>query len=1337
MSKKEQPTQAGGGGNETPPGSDALSDSLLDEMLKDFERRNPEPQSPQEDSPRGERISVDMSATLGALSPDQTFSNNPSGGESEPKVADTAKPTRQRRGRGSSSAGSAIVNPQGGRGRRKIAKSIGRRMTNSAQPKTGTDGSPDEPRSDDTDQGSASGDILVPPEPDIVSGSDSTDPVLAIATPDNPSSVSAANPPVMPVGDTGMTATREGWKKSYAKKPDTTSGAAPTVIPHSTPGSPSGSTPVVSLASEPTIPQPDRNAPESEGGITVGEVYVGNYTKRGKGRGKLELEVLGFEMKGTQRHVRVQRRITQGKDTVETTTTYNLANFPGYLEKHGLTLRVDRPDPSSLLMGGEEGIDHRGEGSRAELRPGMMWRKDASGGADPFVDEIQIAVLDISPDGQNITVRKSSYMSGQQNPTVEMVVNYSREDLQTELADFTLVEGGEARDRRGDPYAELHPGMVWEGKLQATGSLPEAKIQLRIIEIGDDGVATIQERHQYSDNPKWEVDEPRHVLIEMLRRDLRGYTYLGVAGGVLSQSEPLGVDIDLNQLEVDSERDVPGERGESPERAPHRIDLRERIKQLQAAVDKTREEFINFEETQKRSTGRLRNILRFFQDQRRQELDEHVQREIGEYRSQYDEAITGLLEAKLEQLKHSKLSKEDLRSAMAALIYEFRFEEGERLYETRKKFQLAEKSESFKEKRQRHRESLETFLEENPGKLDRFDVMIYKFIGNVAIAGEKGLDTYQKLGDWNRKIMKGKAGKYILTATLAGTGAVALGGLTGGAATLAVGALALRRFAGGAGAADVAEGGMNWVAKKLRQVRARDGGNSRRFMGSDEVRKTLDAVQGIEEGEDKEVTSGGGEIPPDFSHLEEFLKEEIVGKAHDRDARRRRNELYRKAGAITLGMVVGSGVLGKIFSHIGGRNAVAAVVDKSAGGNGAVVSPGALSPDAAASAAANPASSAASVAAVEHSASAPGGGAIDTRPVAGTPRLPGDGILRDISGGRRYDIDPGVKSSSISRSLLESHRVEQGESIWKMAEKSVSGITGMDERATVRFAKLVELKLQEKLAHIDPDVAQAAGFTANAQGEFTPHFIRAGADLNLGKLLTSEEIARMMEEAKGNGHIIAAAQHAVDHSAVSGGTTSGGVAGDALRDSRPKLSNLDKGLPRDIPGGRRYDIDPGAVSRAIDTVQTPEVIVDALSPQGVVMDHIQTLSRDDQLRLLRQMKKLTLELFQTNDLTRGEIVNMQYDPAQHPEFSTLNLKTILVDQKMLSEHPFTSYDRLKDPLHYSQMEEIARFAEATKKAFGVGLAEPKPTENVQHYVLRMVALAARAGKKIPGFRMVD
>jgi hypothetical protein len=144
-----------------------------------------------------------------------------------------------------------------------------------------------------------------------------------------------------------------------------------------------------------------------------------------------------------------------------------------------------------------------------------------------------------------------------------------------------------------------------------------------------------------------------------------------------------------------------------------------------------------------------------------------------------------------------------------------------------------------------------------------------------------------------------------------------------------------------------------------------------------------------------------------------------------------------------------------------------------------------------------------------------------------------------------------------------------------------------------------------------------------------------------------------------------------------------------------------------------------------------------IKPNGNVMKYIETLPRDEQEKLFRNFKRLSTGLFQTNEVMGGEAYDMRYDPAVHPELAKAKLSGILADHKLLAKNPLVGYDRLKNPLHWSQMEEVTKFAKASAKAFGESVAQPKVTESVQEYTLRMIAIARNQGVKISGFRMVD
>ncbi len=231
---------------------------------------------------------------------------------------------------------------------------------------------------------------------------------------------------------------------------------------------------------------------------------------------------------------------------------------------------------------------------------------------------------------------------------------------------------------------------------------------------------------------------------------------------------------------------------------------------------------------------------------------------------------------------------------------------------------------------------------------------------------------------------------------------------------------------------------------------------------------------------------------------------------HEGERARRRGDLYRKSGAIFAGVVLGSGAASHVFNfaheYIGGAKAHATTANILSHpgikeGLGAVASPIGGAPTAE-----TLASDRLPVSNIRD---------IDTPPTAmADVRMVADQIRPTVTGaeGITHEVKA-VPLSERSQAFLAAHEVKRGESIWKLAEKAVKDVPDMDGRSSERFAKLVELRLQEKLES-NPDLARAAGFTPDAEGKFSPHHIAAKAQIELGKLLSVAEMTELIEEAK-------------------------------------------------------------------------------------------------------------------------------------------------------------------------------------------------------------------------------
>jgi hypothetical protein len=736
-----------------------------------------------------------------------------------------------------------------------------------------------------------------------------------------------------------------------------------------------------------------------------------------------------------------------------------------------------------------------------------------------------------------------------------------------------------------------------------------------------------------------------------------------------------------------------------------------KIAKLREAVTAARTAFITVEESQ---TSSWKKLMQTFRTLTHKESDD---REVQKYHSEYDQALLALQEAELEKLKRSGKAVQELRPEMAALIREFQFDEAERIYTERRQQRLEKTNRPLSEKLDARWKETIGGLEAEPGTGEKWKEYIRYIIGATADVGGSAVQGIESLGKANNEFSK-KYGKYILTATVTVGGAVALGAATGGVASVAIGALALKRLAAGAGLAVTAEAGMEEYATSRRaKKRENVETDQASFFKAMEDKAETAQVAAIATG--KEVS---GEI--DLSKLEAFLKDEAVNARHGEGARRR-NALLRKSGAIFAGVVLGSGAASHfahgLFSEKASVVAGASTADV-APASGEVPTP--TIPDVS------------KQVADSASTGGPVGGAVISNSVE-APASAGP-VTPDAAGVHTAaaPVEQGVGISAKTQAFLSTYEVKRGDNIWKLAEQTVRGIPGMEGRHSEHFAKLVELKLQAKL-DASPELARAAGFVANADGKYSVHSIQTGAKLEIGKLISADEMTTLVEEAKNGALTEASTSNVPSVTNPPIDTPVGKGSGRGL--------TLDSKMGLKIPQSTGVDLSPArpetviispSVGSADGAVESrPEA--ELLNPKGNVMTYVESLSREDQEKLFRNFKRVSDEIFQTDEVMNSEGYHRNFNPTSHSELVKTKLAVVLADHNALTSNPLTSYDRASNPLHWSQMESIAKLVKASGKTLGAELARARSGESIQEYVLRVVALAGNEGKKIPGFRMLN
>lgn len=731
------------------------------------------------------------------------------------------------------------------------------------------------------------------------------------------------------------------------------------------------------------------------------------------------------------------------------------------------------------------------------------------------------------------------------------------------------------------------------------------------------------------------------------------------------------------------------------------------VAKFRAEADAERSAYIAKKEEQTAAKKRLSRIFRDIG------FGENLDEEVLDYKQYYENALSRWKNAELERLRQQALGREELHEAMAVLVREFEFEESERLYEGERKARLERTSKSFFERTDELWKESKVGISKEDGSM-RVEVAWSRLkyvMGAFGIASQAGLEKAVKgvdtLGEHYNKLARGKHGKLILFATVVGAGGVAFG--TGG--TALAGVLAAKRVAAGAGFAVTARGVMDRYADKSREKEKAN------IMNEDRVKKVMRDV--IIPTLDGRLEGKGGML--NLEALSEYLDKEGIKKVQSKARRRRMGEVLRKGGSYVAGAAIGGLIPREWFDGVSfGSAAHAATAGEIA------------QPVAEAASAPLPLASAPVATPDSTLAGGPGSGPSiaessaaaellkDTQAIPAPATLEAPESLKDT----RVIPVPTEVSEGGTEGLLKSYEVKPGDSIWKIATKSVEGVPDMDKRSSGRFAKLLALRLEEKLTVIDPKLAEAAGFTPDADGRFTPDHILAGAKLELGKLLSVEEMAKLVEEAKSDSPI------AIPTESVPVATEAAPLAAESLTEAE-QVAIEEARVAAQVPSV--------SVEERSDILSVFEqhASQELIKPDGNVMKYIETLPREEQEKLFRNFKKLSVELFQTNEVMGSETYEMRYDPVVHPELAKTNMATILADHKLLGKNPFVSYDRFRNPLHGSQMEEIAKFSKAVAKLFGPTAAAPKAVESVQEYVLRMAAIAGNQQVKIPGFRMVN
>lgn len=389
-----------------------------------------------------------------------------------------------------------------------------------------------------------------------------------------------------------------------------------------------------------------------------------------------------------------------------------------------------------------------------------------------------------------------------------------------------------------------------------------------------------------------------------------------------------------------------------------------------------------------------------------------------------------------------------------------------------------------------------------------------------------------------------------------------------------------------------------------------------------------------------------------LERLEKFLEKDVNQEAYSKSIKRERNHLYRKTGTMMAGVLFGnSSFVGNIFSE------AQAAVPEGSGNQMAKIAK-----------------------IIEQ----------------GTETMPSVG-----------------ESVPDAASLLQGRTVSAGDTITRYAVTSGKSL-GLEGEEGKRFAALLREKLNEKLTGMDPGTAKVAGFVPNKDGVLSADFIQAGEKLELGKILSAEEIKALAEQVKET--VTAPVTPPVE-----------------VQVSAPRAV-----LDATAQVLQEAGIAPAATPTVSEMTPptAPDAIVEFGTSKQKVTEYIQRLPQEKQMEVFRTMRGTMRDLFNTTEISIYGNYDMNYDLKEHPELAKTSMDRVLEDHKTLSSRAFYMYDRSLNPLHWTQMQELAKFTEGATKVLGREVAMPLKRESIEEYILRMALIAKESNKSFPGLHMV-
>ncbi len=737
------------------------------------------------------------------------------------------------------------------------------------------------------------------------------------------------------------------------------------------------------------------------------------------------------------------------------------------------------------------------------------------------------------------------------------------------------------------------------------------------------------------------------------------------------------------------------------------------IATLKKTIETSRSDYVRVELEQ---AGAIKSIAKAF---RQLAGKSDINPEVIELREAYQGELASIQNLEIQRLKLMGLEGKALREAVAGVVREYDFEEAERLYDLRRRFSPESKqvwNEKFKALWEVTRRN-ETYFDEHGGFKTREYHDGWKFFaGMLKISGEAVVRGVEKVGNVYNTVNKTKWGRRTMIATGVGLGG-ALAFSSGGAAVAFASLVTAKRMAAAAGLGVAADAYLEGRSRRKREEKAVN--KAGEFLKNEDelLRKKEDEILNRSVAEelargafdDEKVVDQSIDAEEFYNRLQTWLKNETVDAVSKKQAELDRGALYRRSAAILAGFVAAAGI-GKLKDFYEyGRDALPFF-----GGAAARAAEVAVSTPA-------------------ESRSLPGA-------AVGVPaELSTQGTTTQVLGA----ASPSTKGME---TILGERTVGRGETLWKYATEGGKTV-GLDEKSQVRLAALLREKVNEKLATANAADIRAAGFALNADGAFSADTIQAGKALNLGKILSKDELSALIDQAKqpipsgGNfDRSYVDLQDAARDVVREGGaiptaelTPSGRAADIALKEGARAMreAGIEGAAPSPAPVLR-------AVTEAVvmNTPAVPERIA-GLGKTISVVEYIRGLPQEEQGEIFRVMRRTVRDLFNTPETNIFGSNTAQYLFSDHPEFARVPAAKVLADHATLQNGNLFFYDRSVNPLHWTQMQEVAKFSESAMKTLGKGIATPLNNESIESYVLRIATAARGLGKSLPGFRMLN